>query len=612
MVEIVLAQFEGDSQCHRVIKSEWRVPKSLRALASMVNPRSQRWYNAAFLAAAVSVAVDLGRCFMTRSWLLVALLVVGCTKGVQPAATSEVPGLMALSEAGFRQHLETLAADAFEGRQPSSPAEQRTITHIASAFKDAGLSPGNGEAWFQPVPLVAITTIAAGPLRIPTVGDFEQKKGTVVWTKRVVDQAGIDASELVFVGYGIVAPEYGWDDYAGVDMAGKTAVILVNDPGFVVRDPELFNGNAMTYYGRWTYKYEEAARQGAAAALIIHETQAAGYPWEVVTGSWTGPQFDLIAEDRNLSRVIIEGWLRQDVGIRVLAGAGQDPAALLAAAAKPGFKPVPLGIAATVGVENQLQESLSNNVIGVLRGSRYPEETILYMAHWDHLGRDPSLAGDQIFNGAIDNATGTAALLELARAYGSGPRPERSVAFLSVTAEEAGLLGSQYYADNPIYPLATTVAGFNMDGMNMHGPTRDVVVVGYGSSELEDELRREAAKQERVVVREPSPEKGFFYRSDHFNFSKRGVPVLYAESGIDHRQQGSAYGRRMAWEYTALRYHKVADEYDPAWDMRGALEDMALLYGIGWQLANSREFPNWYEGTEFRAIRDATAEQRNP
>ena len=544
--------------------------------------------------------------------LPVLILIASCTGSVKPTETQNEARLPALDINVFRDHLAYIASDALEGRQPSSLAEQRTITYIAAAFKDAGLSPGNGQDWFQQVPLVAVTATDVGPIQVTGMAALTQRQEAVVWTKRLVDEVSVDDSELVFVGYGIVAPEYNWNDYAGLDMTGKTAVILVNDPGFVGRDPNMFKGLAMTYYGRWTYKYEEAARQGAAAAIIIHETEAAGYPWDVVTGSWTGPQFDLIAPDRNQSRVAIEGWLREDAGRQLLAAAGQDPAALMAAAAQLGFKAVPLGLSFSAGVVNELEESLSNNVIGTLPGVSHPEETVIYLAHWDHLGRDPSLTGDQIFNGAVDNATGTAALLEIARAFAAGRRPARTVVFLSLTAEESGLLGSQYYAANPVFPLETTVAGFNIDGMNVEGPTKDVVVVGYGSSELEDDLRREASRQGRVVVAEPTPEKGFFYRSDHFNFTKRGVPILYAESGIDHRENGKAYGRRMGWEYNALRYHKVSDEYDPDWDLGGAIEDMDLVYRIGWQLANSRNFPEWYPGTEFKAIRDTTRASRQP
>lgn len=550
---------------------------------------------------------------MKHCLLFLILTILGCASSVQPTAAPRATNLAPLSEANFRAHLEQIASDPFEGRQPSSAGELRTITYLAAAFKDAGLSPGNGTDWFQQVPLVAVTATQTSPVTVTEVGDFSQGEEVVVWTKRLVDQVALDESELVFVGYGIVAPEYGWDDYAGVDMTGKTAVMLVNDPGFVGRDPAMFNGRAMTYYGRWTYKYEEAARQGAAAALIIHETEPAGYPWDVVTGSWTGPQFDLIAPDRNMSRAVIEGWLHQDAGQQVLAASGHDPAALIAAAAQPGFKAVPLELSVSAAVENKLEESLSNNVIGVIPGSRHPEETVIYMGHWDHLGRDVELSGDQIYNGAVDNATGTAALLEIARAFGAGPPPERTLVFLSVTAEESGLLGSQYYVANPIFPLETTAAGFNIDAMkNVHGRTKDVVVIGYGSSELEEQLSQAAAGQGRVVSPEPTPEKGFFYRSDHFNFSKRGVPVLYVEAGIDHRDNGEAYGRRMLWEYTALRYHKVSDEYDPQWDLSGALQDMELVYRMGWQIANSRSFPNWYEGTEFRAIRDASRAERRP
>jgi Zn-dependent M28 family amino/carboxypeptidase len=414
------------------------------------------------------------------------------------------------------------------------------------------------------------------------------------------------------VGYGIVAPEYDWNDYAGMDVRGKTVVMLVNDPGFASRDPALFNGTAMTYYGRWTYKYEEAARQGAAGALIVHETAAAGYPWDVVTGSWAGPQFDLGAADRNLHRTVIEGWLSREAAGEVFKRAGLDLDALARAAAQPGFRARPMDMSISVGVTNSISRSESRNVVGRIEGATHPEETIAYMAHWDHLGMDQALDGDQIFNGAVDNASGLAGLLELARVFGRTARPERSLVFLALTAEESGLLGSQYYAEQPLYPLATTVAAFNMDGLNVDGPTHDVVVVGHGSSELEEYLAAAVAEQGRVIVAEPTPEKGFFYRSDHFNFASQGVPVLYAKSGVDHATGGVTYGRRKAWEYAALRYHKVSDEFDPEWDLRGAVEDLTLLYRVGLQLANSRAFPNWYPGNEFRALRDSSAALRRP
>ncbi len=518
-----------------------------------------------------------------------------------------------LELAGYVQHLRNLASDEFQGRGPASAGEERTVGYIADAFRAAGVEPGNGAEYFQEVPLVAVTATAVTPMSFSDGGPvFTYRQDIMAWTKRLVEHASLRDSPLVFVGYGIVAPEHGWDDYAGLDVAGKTVVMLVNDPGFATQDPERFNGNAMTYYGRWTYKFDEAARQGAAGALIIHETGAAGYPWDVVTGSWAGPQFDLVGPDQNMSRVVMEGWLRQDAAQALFARAGLSLAQLSQAAARPGFEPVPLGLSVSVGVQNTLATSDSRNVIGRIKGARYPQETVLYMAHWDHLGLDRSLEGDQIFNGAVDNASGVAGLLELARVFGGGPRPDRSVVFLAVTAEESGLLGSQYYAENPVYPVETTVAGFNMDGMNVHGPTRDVVVIGYGSSELEGYLANAAARQGRVTVPEPTPEKGFFYRSDHFNLSKRGVPVLYAKSGIDHLEQGMDYGRRKAWEYTALRYHKVTDEFDAGWDLSGALLDLDLLYQIGVELANSRDFPNWHEGNEFRAIREQSRRARRP
>ena len=520
------------------------------------------------------------------------------------AVNEPVPGPVKLDASRFRGHLEALSSDRFGGRAPASPGEILTLNYLTEAFQAAGLESGNGDSWYQEVPLVAVTAEEVTPLVIGDMEPMNYREEMVVWTKRLSEEAALQDSELVFVGYGIVAPEYEWNDYEGVDIQGKTAVMLVNDPGFATQDKDFFNGNAMTYYGRWTYKFEEAARQGAAGAIIIHETKAAGYPWEVVTGSWSGPQFDLVAEDGNFGRVAIEGWIRQDQAIKLFEAAGLDPAEMMGKASSPVFEAHSLGLHASVRVRNSLSESDSKNVVGRIEGAQYPEETILYMAHWDHLGTDPTLEGDQIFNGSVDNATGIAGLLELARVFGQGPQPARSVVFLAVTAEESGLLGSRYYAENPVYDLATTVAGFNLDGMNVYGPTEDVVVIGYGSSELEDYLAKVANAQGRKIVQEPTPEKGFFYRSDHFNFSKKGVPVLYAESGNRHREKGEAYGRRMAWEYTALRYHKVADEYDPEWDLRGAVEDLELVYDIGDELANSRDFPNWYEGTEFRGIRD--------
>lgn len=515
----------------------------------------------------------------------------------------------------FAAHVRTLASDEFGGRAPGSEGEARTVAYLEKQFRAIGLAPANGDSYRQEVPLVSITAENVSPLTVRRGEDaLELRYGEdmMVWTKRVVEGVGLEDSELVFVGYGIVAPEYEWDDYRGLDVAGKTVVILVNDPGFATQDETLFNGNAMTYYGRWTYKYEEAARQGAAAALIVHETEAAGYPWLVVSGSWSGEQFDLVTADGNMGRVEVEGWLSEAAATRLLAAAGQDYAALRARAAQRDFEALPLGLGAAVSFDNTLSKSDSYNVAGVLRGRERPEETVIYGAHWDHLGVARSMLEDRIYNGATDNASGIAALLEIAQAFAAlEPAPARSVVFLAFTAEESGLLGSAWYASHPLFPLAETVANINMDAMTLLGPTEDVTVIGYGNSELERYLERAAAAQGRRLEPEPTPEKGFFYRSDHFNFAKRGVPALYAKGGVVHRERGRDYG--LAWnrDYVESRYHKVSDEYDPQWDLRGVVEDMQMLYRVGRELAQGEDWPNWHARNEFRAARDASAAARD-
>ena len=514
-------------------------------------------------------------------------------------------------ETVFRKHLATLASDEFEGRKPATRGEEKTVKYISEQFAAAGLKPGNAGQWFQQVPLVEITADPDTRMTFERAGkpaiSLAYGDDMVVWTKRVQPQSALAASELVFVGYGIVAPEFGWNDYAGLDMRGKTAVILINDPGFVTQDPKLFNGRAMTYHGRWTYKYEEAARQGAAGALIIHDTEPAAYGWDVVVTSWTGPQLDKDSADGNASRVAIEGWITGSSAEKLFALAGQDLAALKKAATQRGFKPVALETRASVEVKNAIRRSNSANVIGILPGAKRPDEYVLYVAHWDHLGRSLAFSGDTIFNGAVDNATGIAAMLTMAKQFASArPAPERSILFLAVTAEEAGLLGSAYYADNPIYPLKNTVAVMNMDALPPGGPTREVSVMGYGSSELEDYLKAAAATQDRIIKAEPTPEKGFYYRSDHFNFAKKGVPSLYCKLGIDNREHGAAWGQAQLDDFTAKRYHKPGDEYQPQMDFRGTLQDIGLFYAIGERLSRESSWPNWYEGNEFRAARDAS------
>lgn len=516
----------------------------------------------------------------------------------------------AMSAETFADAIRTLSSDEFEGRAPSTPGEELTAAFLVEHFRAAGLEPGNGDSFFQNVPLVALTEQGQPALTVRTAGaelEYRWTEDFVAWTKRVVESEPIEETEMVFVGYGVVAPEYGWNDYEGVDAAGKTVVILVNDPGFATQDEAVFRGNSMTYYGRWTYKFEEAARQGAAGAIVVHEEAAAGYPWEVVTGSWTGPQFGQAAADGNMGRVAIEGWMRQDVAREVFEATGHSFDVLARQAARPGFRAVQLGATASVAVTNDIQRSESKNVLALLPGSERPDEYVIYTAHWDHFGKsaDPALE-DPIFNGAFDNATGTAGLIELARAFAALPeRPARSVLFLAVTAEEQGLLGSAYYAANPVYPTASTVATINIDGMNVDGRMNDVTVVGMGASELDDYLADAAARVGRTLRPDPEPEKGYYYRSDHFSFAKVGVPSLYTDSGIDHVEHGVEWTLARRADYVANRYHKPSDEYDPSWDLSGALDDLELVFRVGYRIAAGGEWPNWREGNEFRAIRDA-------
>ncbi|HEY7379403.1 MAG TPA: M28 family metallopeptidase [Steroidobacteraceae bacterium] len=514
----------------------------------------------------------------------------------------------------FRAHVAALASDGFDGRKPGTIAEEKTVDYIRRGFAEAGLKPGHGTTFYQSVPLVEITAAPDATLafeRGATRQDLKYAHDMVVWTKRVVAQSSLDKSPLVFVGYGIVAPEYDWNDYAAADIKGKTAVILINDPGFATNDPKLFRGREMTYHGRWTYKFEEAARQGAAGALIIHETEPAAYGWNVVTASWTGPQLDLATADGNVGRVAIEGWISNEAAQSLFKLAGQDLAALQAAAAKRDFKAVPLGVQASVTVRNAIRRSNSSNVIGILPGSKRPDEYLIYTAHWDHFGHAVDKPGDAIFNGAIDNATGVAGIMTLARAFAHATTPpERSIVFLAVTGEESGLLGSAYYAENPIYPLAHTAAVVNLDALYAGGPARDIVVVGSGNSELEDYLRKAAKQQDRVTSPEPTPEKGFYYRSDHFNFAKKGVPALYTKLGMDDREHGREYGRQQQEEYIAKRYHQPSDEYSKDLDLRGSFEDLELMYRVGERVANEKSWPEWYKDSEFRAVREQSDRER--
>jgi Zn-dependent M28 family amino/carboxypeptidase len=517
-------------------------------------------------------------------------------------------------EAMLHQHISVLASDEFEGRAPATPGEEKTINYLQSEFEALGIDPGNDDSYFQSVSVTEITTANDAVLTFSGSNyDVELEYATemIVGSQQQIPTTSIVDSELVFVGYGVVAPERDWNDYAGIDVVGKTVVILVNDPGYATQDPDVFNGNAMTYYGRWTYKYEEAARQGAAGALIVHETGPAGYGWEVVSGSWSGPQIGLQADNLNSDKNDIEGWLTLNSAEALFAGAGLNYQQLKATAAQPGFTAVPLGdVTASVAIQNSVRTSLSQNVIAMIPGTERPTETIIYTAHWDHLGVNAEILGDNIYNGAADNATGTAALLAMAKMHAdAGPAP-RSVVFLAVTAEESGLLGSRWYTEHPVFPLATTVANINIDVLNTYGPMHDIVVVGNGSSELEAYLEEAATAQGRYIVEEPNPERGYYYRSDHFNFAKAGVPALYAESGEDSVEFGKKWGAEQAQDYNENRYHAPSDEYDPNWNLEGAAQDILLYFDVASKLSRESSFPNWLEGNEFKGIRDATSSSR--
>jgi Zn-dependent M28 family amino/carboxypeptidase len=517
-----------------------------------------------------------------------------------------------ISAADLGIRIEVLAHDEMEGRAPSTPGGQRASQWIADEMARVGLEPMTADGYFQPVPLVEATVdpsrselVVEGP-----TGPMALSYGSqaVFWTKRLDPELAFENSDVVFVGYGAVAPEYGWDDYAGIDVRGKTVVMLVNDPGYASQDPALFNGLAMTYYGRWTYKFEEAGRQGAAAALVIHETEPASYGWATVESSWTGAQYDLDRGDAADPRPALEGWITHEAATELFAEAGLDLTELQAAASRPGFRPVPLeGLAAKGTLTTAISRRESRNVGGMVRGVERPDEYVLYTAHWDHLGLDPSeSAEDRVFNGAADNATGVAAILEIAESLASREvPPARSVLFLAVTAEESGLLGSEYFAVNPTVPLADIVAGLNIDMVLPTGPTRNLVVVGYGASELEDDLRAAAEPVGKTLTPDPNPQAGSFYRSDHISLAKRGVPMLYAESGPDLVDGGEAAGTAFARDFQENRYHAVGDEYDPDWNLDGLVDLVRLLGGVGEGIADSDRWPNWYEGNEFRDLRDA-------
>ena len=503
-------------------------------------------------------------------------------------------------------HIRTLSSDEFGGRAPGSEGEEKTVAYLTEAFESLGLAPGNPDGTYvQKVPLVGITATDQSRLFLRGRGGNEELAsglGYIAWTKRVVEEASA-AGELVFVGYGVVAPEYGWDDYKDVDVRGKVFLMLVNDPP----GEDIFGGDAMTYYGRWTYKFEIAAEKGAAGAFIVHETVPAGYPWEVVTGSWSGEQFDLETEDKNMERVAVEGWFSEPATRGFLERAGLDFDDLKQSATGRDFTPLPIGLGVRATIQNKLRNVDSANVLARVEGSEAPDETILYVAHWDHLGTSSGGEEDPIFNGAYDNATGVAGLLELARAFSElDPRSRRSVVFLATTAEEQGLLGSRYYAEHPLYPRPKTVAAINMDGLNIWGRTRDMTIVGMGQSELDGLAGEIATRQGRVMTPDPEPEKGFYYRSDHFELAKVGIPAFYADVGVDFEGRPEGWGQEQRDRYTAEDYHKPSDEVKDWYELSGMVQGLELFYEMGRTLAEGESWPAWSETSEFRATREAS------
>ncbi|MBM23498.1 MAG: peptidase M28 [Gammaproteobacteria bacterium] len=540
---------------------------------------------------------------------LMSMILIGCN------ATENYRVLSGntIEESNLHQHIATLASDEYGGRAPGSPGGEKTKEYLVNAFQALMLETINGE-YLLDVPLVEVSVDKGSYLSILQKGSekmLKQGGETVFWTKRVQENVSVDNSQLVFVGYGIVAPEYGWDDYKGIDMKGKTAVMLINDPGFATQDDSLFKGNAMTYYGRWTYKYEEAARQGADAVIIIHETEPAAYPWQVVETSWQGKQIDLKREDLGLARVNVESWITNSIARGLFEQSGLDLEVLKKDALNAEFKPVIMeGLSLKARLNNTIRFANSHNVAAVKKGSLRPNEYILMMAHWDHLGIKEEQSGDNIYNGAVDNATGVAGILELAETLNDYDN-ERSLLYLAVTAEESGLLGSAYFAEYPPIDLSQIVAGYNFDAMHPRGKVEDVVVVGYGASELEDILERKLQKYNKYLVPDPEPEKGFFYRSDHISLSKKGVPMLYADAGIDQVEGGIEAGEQSSLYYVTNDYHQPSDEYDSDWDLSGIAEYLRITAEMVLDLANSEDWPEWYEGNEFKSIREASRASSN-
>lgn len=503
--------------------------------------------------------------------------------------------------------ISVLSSDAFEGRKPFTEGENKTINYLKERFTAMGTEPGNGDSYFQEVPMVDIATEPDSLMQVQSPkGNFTLKgfDDYVIWTEKTDPVISLENEEVIFAGYGVVAPEYNWNDYAGIDVKGKIVLLLVNDPGYGI-DSTLFRGDTMTYYGRWTYKFEEAARQGAKGCLIIHNTKGASYPFTVPQNNWKNSRLRLDDRNKPQNYCSVVGWIQEPVAKNLFIAGGLDTA-LLKKASQKGFKGMPLNLKLSTKIKVKANYNKTQNVIAKITGAKYPDEYIIYTAHWDHLGiGKPDETGDSIYNGAVDNASGTAGLLQLASAFKKWPKPDRTIVFLSVTAEEQGLWGSEYYAQNPVYPLHKTLANINTDGLNKIGKTKDIIVVGRGQSELEDYLEEEAKKKGRYISFETKPEGGSYYRSDHFNFAKVGVPALYAGSGVDVTGKEKGYGKKLKDEYGSKNYHRPSDEYDDnTWILDGAIEDTELIYNVGQRLSSAEKWPQWKKGSEFKVARE--------
>lgn len=537
-----------------------------------------------------------------KKCLLLAVLVsiIGCNPDTKNNSES-----VQIDQKTIARHIERLASDEFAGRLPFTEGEVKTVNYLKKEFSDLGTMPGNGDSYFQEVPLIKFDGIPSENMVISGAGNdirLKHFEDYMAVTERPVPEVGLDKSELIYAGYGIVAPEYEWNDYEGIDWKGKTAVVLVNDPGFQSGDSTLFKGNEMTYYGRWTYKYEEAARQGAAGVIIIHETAPAGYGWDVIKSSNTNN--NLILES-DAPVVDIEAWITSESAKKIFEASvlkGKDFKAL---ARSKDFKPVPLGLTASIKIKNSITRDVSKNVVALIPGTDRKDEYIIYSAHWDHLGTGKPIDGDSIYNGAVDNASGVAVLLALAEAYKKAGPTKRSIVFLAVTAEEQGLLGSAYYAEHPIYDPQKTVADINMDALSSPCPMKDLTIVGYGHSEMDEYATEAAKKQGRYIIKDPEPEKGFFFRSDHFNFAKIGIPALYAEGRHEGFTKSIEEIKKFNDDYLMNKYHQPADNYDPeTTELSGVQFDAQLFFQVGLKLANEDYFPKWYETSEFKAARE--------